>query len=82
MAIKGMKYRKAVAYLNDVLARKRAIPYRRHTGGKGRHAQGKNLKWAQCGWPKKSVESILSLLKNAESNAEVHRTQEAELLTF
>lgn len=33
--------------------------------------QCKNHKWSQGRWPRKSVEVLLQLLKNAESNAEV-----------
>ena len=41
-------------------------------GGPGRHAQAKawNASGAQGRWPKKSAEFLLSLLKNAESNAD------------
>merc|ERR1711988_1441083 len=35
------------------------------------HAQAKMTGATQCRWPKKSVQFLLHLLKNAESNAEV-----------
>eukprot|EP01120_Amphizonella_sp_Union-15-10_P006298 TRINITY_DN1998_c0_g2_i1.p1 TRINITY_DN1998_c0_g2~~TRINITY_DN1998_c0_g2_i1.p1 ORF type:complete len:175 (+),score=26.53 TRINITY_DN1998_c0_g2_i1:114-638(+) len=71
-AIKGMTLTKAQRFLNDVLAHKQAVPFRRYNRGVGRHAQGKNHPKVNsvCRWPEKSAEIILSLLKNAESSAE------------
>ena len=69
-AIKGMGLRRAVQFLENVLEQKEAVPFRRHTGGAGRHAQAKHHKYPNVGWPKKSAEFLLSLLLNAESNAE------------
>lgn len=69
-AIKGMKLDKARAYLQRVLKKKDVIPYMRHKGGKGRHAQAKNLKWVVgSGWPTKSTKMMLKLLDNAQANA-------------
>eukprot|EP00013_Stygamoeba_regulata_P020806 CAMPEP_0177645350 /NCGR_PEP_ID=MMETSP0447-20121125/9201_1 /TAXON_ID=0 /ORGANISM="Stygamoeba regulata, Strain BSH-02190019" /LENGTH=190 /DNA_ID=CAMNT_0019147825 /DNA_START=95 /DNA_END=667 /DNA_ORIENTATION=- len=70
-AIRGMTLRRAQKYLEDVLEHKAAIPFRRHTGGIGRKAQAKLYGTTQVRYPKKSVEAILGLLKNAESNAEL-----------
>jgi large subunit ribosomal protein L17e len=70
MAIKGMSLQKAKRYLGDVLVHKQAIPFRRHTGGIGRAAQAKVNKHHNCRWPQKSVEFVLNILQNAESNAE------------
>jgi len=55
-----------------VLTHDRCIPFRRYCGGVGRTAQAKNesSSTGQGRWPQKSVEMILGLLKNAESNAE------------
>eukprot|EP00178_Gracilaria_changii_P015117 TRINITY_DN42396_c0_g1_i1.p1 TRINITY_DN42396_c0_g1~~TRINITY_DN42396_c0_g1_i1.p1 ORF type:complete len:191 (+),score=45.52 TRINITY_DN42396_c0_g1_i1:19-591(+) len=71
-AIKGMKLKKAQAYLERVLARKDAIPFLRSTGGCGRHAQGKlhNAPGDKVGWPEKPTRVFLDLLKNVEANAE------------
>ncbi len=68
-----MDLSKAKKYLEDVLAHKRIIPYRRFCGGVGRSAQAKNEGQSngQGRWPAKSCEFLLGLLKNAESNAEV-----------
>lgn len=73
MAIRKMELGKAKKYLEDVLAHKRVIPFHRFCGGVGRTAQAKNegSTTAQGRWPKKSVQFLLGLLKNAESNAEV-----------
>ena len=68
-----MELGKAKKYLEDVLAHRRIIPFRRFCGGVGRSAQTKNegLSNGQGRWPAKSCEFLLGLLKNAESNAEV-----------
>merc|ERR1719263_1991919 len=72
MAIKGMTLPGAKKYLEAVLDHKRCIPFRRFCGGVGRTAQAKNegSTNGQGRWPKKSVEVVLDLLRNAESNAE------------
>jgi len=73
-----MSLTKAKAYLEAVKAEKRAIPFHRYCGGVGRTAMAKNegSTTGQGRWPKKSVEFILGLLRNAESNAEA-RTRTA-----
>ena len=72
-AIRKLPLNKAKRYLEDVLAHKQAIPFRRFCGGVGRTAQAKNRHSnGQGRWPVKSAKFILDLLKNAESNAEVH----------
>ncbi|XP_024027599.1 60S ribosomal protein L17-2 [Morus notabilis] len=71
-AIRKLPLTKAKTYLEDVLAHKQAIPFRRFCGGVGRTAQAKNRHSnGQGRWPVKSARFILDLLKNAESNAEV-----------
>ena len=72
-AIKGMELKKAKRFLEDVVDHKQAVPFRRFTGGCGRHAQGKlrNAPGSQVGWPVKSCKFILDLLTNAEANAEM-----------
>jgi len=71
-AIKGLALVKAKRYLEDVLAHKQAIPFRRFCGGVGRTAQAKSRHSnGQGRWPVKSATFLLGLLKNAESNAEV-----------
>ena len=70
-AIKGMTLKKAKSYLEDVLEHKQTIPFRRFMGGVGRHPQAKMHNHTQSRWPKKSCIFLQSLLRNAESNAEV-----------
>ncbi|KAB2624929.1 60S ribosomal protein L17-1 [Pyrus ussuriensis x Pyrus communis] len=71
-SIRKMRLDKAKSYLEDVLAHKQAIPFRRFCRGVGRTAQAKNRHSnGQGRWPVKSAKFILDLLKNAESNAEV-----------
>lgn len=71
-SIRKLPLNKAKRYLEDVLAHKQAIPFRRFCGGVGRTAQAKNRHSnGQGRWPVKSAKFILDLLKNAESNAEV-----------
>merc|ERR1712150_294082 len=59
--------------LKAVVAGERCIPFKRFCGGVGRTGQAKQFKstTSKGRWPKKSCQHILSLLKNAESNAEV-----------
>merc|ERR1719298_297351 len=70
-AIKKMSLKGAKKYLEDVLVKKQAIPFRFFNGCIGRHAQAKMTGATQCRWPTKSCQFLLHLLKNAESNAEV-----------
>ena len=73
MAIKKMELQEAKKYLEEVIAMRRCIVFRRYCGGVGRTAQAKNegSTNGQGRWPKKSAEMLLGILKNAESNAEV-----------
>ena len=73
MAIKKMELQEAKKYLEEVIAMRRCIVFRRFCGGVGRTAQAKNegSTNGQGRWPKKSAEMLLNILKNAESNAEV-----------
>eukprot|EP00656_Telonema_subtile_P052260 TRINITY_DN723_c0_g1_i1.p1 TRINITY_DN723_c0_g1~~TRINITY_DN723_c0_g1_i1.p1 ORF type:complete len:177 (-),score=51.28 TRINITY_DN723_c0_g1_i1:84-614(-) len=72
MALKNMNLQKAKSYLEDVMEKKRAIPFRRYCGGVGRTSQAyaAGATNGQARWPKKSCEYLLGLLRNAESNAE------------
>mmetsp|Transcript_3477 Transcript_3477/g.5199 ORF Transcript_3477/g.5199 Transcript_3477/m.5199 type:complete len:184 (+) Transcript_3477:33-584(+) len=72
-AIKGLSLVRAKKYLQDVIDRKDAIPFRKHMGGVGRKAQVKKYAMAtQCRWPVKSCKFLMDLLTNAESNAEIN----------
>jgi large subunit ribosomal protein L17e len=78
-----MALNKAKRYLEDVLAHKQAIPFRRYCRGVGRTAQAKNCQPNGHGrWPAKSAQFVLDLLKNAESNAEVCYLTVASMLVL
>ncbi len=63
-AIKGMKLAAAREFLENVVALKQAVPYKRYT---------RNIphKKGMCTgrYPQKAAKEVLSVLKNAESNA-------------
>ncbi|XP_062195925.1 large ribosomal subunit protein uL22-like isoform X2 [Phragmites australis] len=82
-ALRKLPLTKAKRYLEDVIAHKQAIPFRRYCGGVGRTAQAKNRHSnGQGRWPVKSARFILDLLKNAESNAEVNQAQKQRRRTY
>ncbi|KAJ9454782.1 60S ribosomal protein L17 [Diplonema papillatum] len=68
--VRKMSLKKAQKYLEDVLEHKRCIPYIRFNHAAGRTPQAKEWGLNQGRWPRKSVELIQNMLKNAESNAE------------
>jgi large subunit ribosomal protein L17e len=68
-----MLVKKAEAYLNAVLAHTRCVPFTKYEGSTGRTGQAKEWGLTKGRWPEKSVRHILSLLKNATSNAESKR---------
>merc|ERR1712029_1118501 len=70
MGIKKMPLHRCNKYLENVIAHKEIVPFRRFMGGVGRHAQAKAHGTSQGRWPLKSCEFLLQLLKNAESNSE------------
>merc|ERR1711976_37663 len=65
-----MNLKRAKAFLKNVINKKECVPFRRFNGTCGRTAQAKNFKATQGRWPQKSCKALLSLLRNAESNAE------------
>merc|ERR1711991_1115722 len=77
MAVKGRTLRNALRYLEDVLAHKEAIPFRRFAGGPGRHAQAKPFAVSQCRWPKKSVEFVVSHVAVQRAPKQRRRTYRA-----
>uniref|UniRef100_A0A915D4Q4 Large ribosomal subunit protein uL22 n=1 Tax=Ditylenchus dipsaci TaxID=166011 RepID=A0A915D4Q4_9BILA len=70
-AIKHMKLKRAVRYLQHVKEKKEIVPFRRFNHCVGRKAQASAWGTTQGRWPTKSAEYVLQLLKNAEVNAEV-----------
>lgn len=69
-ACRGLNLLKAIEYLNNVIEHKALIPFRRFTGGPGRHAMCKNHNHHNGRFPEKACRHVLSLLKNLKSNSE------------
>ena len=66
--IKGMLLEKAKEYLMRVILKRQAVPFKRH---KKHLAHRKGLqKWASGRYPVKAAYYILSVIENAEANAE------------
>ena len=66
-AIRGKRLEKAIKTMEEVIALKKAIPYRRFNKGIG-HRKGDQYK--QGKFPKKAAKHTLAVLKNLEANAE------------
>src|SRR3954468_10487636 len=69
VAIKGMSIERARVFLEDVIARKIAVPYRRYHN---EVAHRSNIRDGFCSgrYPNKATSEFLKLLDNLESNAE------------
>ncbi len=72
-AIKGMKIDKCKDYLEDVIAKKRSVPYRRfkHKVGHKSDLQG----WGPGRYPVKAAKEILKIVENLENNVEYNQLQ-------
>ncbi|KAI9668513.1 MAG: 60S ribosomal protein L17 [Trizodia sp. TS-e1964] len=79
-AINGWKLARAVQYLKNVIEHKEAVPMRRYAGGTGRAAQGKQFGVTRARWPIKSAEFLLTLLHNAEANADTKGLDTSNLI--
>ena len=69
-ALKGLKLKRAIKYLEDVLDHKDCIPYRRFNSHVSRTTQAKLHGTTQGRFPEKPVRYVLQLLKNLQANAE------------
>jgi large subunit ribosomal protein L17e len=69
LAVKGMRLKKAITYMDNVLEHKAIIGFRKFTVS--RHAQCKIQKQSTGRWPEKSVKAVRELLINLKANAEV-----------
>jgi len=69
-SVKGLKLKKALKYLEDVLEHKTCIPIHRFNSHVARTGQAKVFGVTQGRWPEKSVKHVLQLLKNLHANAE------------
>lgn len=66
--IKGMKVTRAKSYLNDVVAKKKAVPFTRFKKKMG-HRSGLEKGFAGR-YPVKAARQVLKVLEGAEANAE------------
>jgi large subunit ribosomal protein L22 len=69
IALKGMSIERARVFLEDVVARNIAVPYRRYNN---EVAHRSNIRDGFCSgrYPRKTAKEVLKLLDNLESNAE------------
>jgi len=67
-AIRGMEVEEAKDYLEDVIAMKQAVPFKRYNKKVG-HKRGLDG-WPTGRYPVKAAKQILDVLVNAEANAE------------
>ena len=76
-AIRGMKRTVAKAYLQDVVKKKKAVPYKRH---KKKIAHRGGMTSGDAGqYPVKAANAILEVLANAEANAKYKGMDEEKL---
>jgi large subunit ribosomal protein L22 len=66
--VRGKKVSSAKQYLEDVIAKKRSVPFKKFARNVGhkRHQEG----WGSGRYPVKASTEILKLIKHAEANAE------------
>ena len=68
LAVKGLRLKKAITYMDNVLEHKAIIGFRKFTVS--RHAQCKVQGTATGRWPEKSAKAVRELLLNLKANAE------------
>lgn len=66
--LRGMHITEAKSFLEDVVAMKRVVPFKRHKRDVG-HKRGLD-RWYAGRYPKKAAAEMLQLIANARSNAE------------
>ncbi len=66
-AVRGMKVPEAKRFLEDVMAKRRAVPYHRYVRSIG-HRKGKGIR--SGGYPVKVAKEVLRTIESAEQNAE------------
>jgi large subunit ribosomal protein L22 len=67
IVIKGMSIARAKNFLEDVIAKKQAVPFRRYK--KEVPHQSSQFKFHSGGYPKKAAKEILKVIMNLEANA-------------
>lgn len=68
-AIRRMKVDQAIKYLEAVIRKERAVPFRRYNEGVAHHAQGHEWGCPSARWPVKSAQLLLRLIKSACASA-------------
>jgi large subunit ribosomal protein L17e len=68
LAVKGLRLKKAIAYMDNVLEHKAIIGFRKFSVS--RHAQCKVQGTSTGRWPEKSAKAVRELLLNLKANAE------------
>lgn len=68
LSVKGLRIKKAIHYMDQVLEHKQIIGFRKFTVS--RHAQCKIQKQSTGRWPEKSVKAVRELLLNLKANCE------------
>jgi len=76
-AVKGMRAEAATEYLEDVIALKRPVPFKRHNR-KVPHRHGL-AGWDAGRYPQKAAKAVLGVLINAISNAEYKGLDPADM---
>lgn len=79
-AIKGMLVSRAIDYLEDVVAMKKSVPFRRYHKKVGHRSDLKG--WDVGRYPQKAAGEILRVLKSLEKNAENKELEVDRLLLF
>ncbi len=67
-ALRGRPVTEAKSYLEDIITKKQAVPFKRHNSGVG-HRTG-ITRWDAGRYPQKAAREVLKVLKHAEANAE------------
>ncbi|MBN1236536.1 MAG: 50S ribosomal protein L22 [Methanotrichaceae archaeon] len=78
--LRGMRANLARAYLEDVIALKRAIPFKRYRGNVA-HRHGL-VGWDAGRFPEKAAKAVLNVLDNALANAEYKGMESEKMRIF
>ncbi|HOT07477.1 MAG: 50S ribosomal protein L22P [Methanosaeta sp. PtaB.Bin039] len=78
LALRGMKASQGQQFLEEVIALRKAVPFRRYARNVA-HKPGMTTGWPAGRYPQKAAREILVVLKNAVANAE-YKGMEAEKL--
>ena len=71
--IKGMTIHQSTEFLEAVIEKKIAVPYRRHKRNVGHKSSV--VKWTGGRYPEKAAKEILKVIRNLENNAENNQLQ-------